>query len=123
MKLIQFLKLVFTHCHTIARSLVLVFTHCHTIARSLVLVFTHCHTIVRSPLLLGLQFLDPVGVQFIANSGSISLQILAVKVTNPFIFPYARQLWFSSLALRFTACFTRICRSLTNPRLQVSRGD
>jgi hypothetical protein len=65
------------------------------------------HHQTASLTVLRLRFLVPVGVHFNANSGSISPRIQAVKVTNPFIFPYARQLWFSFLALTFTACFTR----------------
>lgn len=69
-----------------------------------------------------LRFLVPVGVHFIANSGSISRRIQAVKVTNPFIFPYAQQLWFSFIPLTCIACFTRTCENSTNPTLQVSQG-
>lgn len=63
------------------------------------------HHQTASLTVLRLRFLVPVGVHFIANSGSISQQIQAVKVTNPFIFPYDQQLWFHFIPLTCIACF------------------
>jgi len=80
------------------------------------------HQTASLTVLLRLRFLVPVGVHFIAHSGSISPRTQAVKVTNPPIFPYAQQLWFSFIPLTCIACFTRTCENSTNPTLQVSRG-
>jgi len=63
------------------------------------------HHQTASLTVLRLRFLVPFGVHFIANSGSISPRIQAVKVTNQFIFSYARQLRFSFLALTFYCLF------------------
>jgi hypothetical protein len=72
---------------------------------------------------LHLRFPVTFGVHFITNSGSVSPRIQAVIVTIGFNFPYAELLWFSFLPLRLAACFTHISEILTNPGLQVSRGD